>query len=485
MQFFPIGSVIPVKRGYKSALFLLLAALLISGCIKAEHPGKQPLKPPLAFSYSGQEPTKSRWWLEFDDQELNQLITTATTENFTLLVARDRIAEAEALARISGAALSPSLDLAAAAASDRNYQQNFSTDRYSLSLAAAYEIDLWRRLRNAKDAAVFELKASVWDYATAELSLAAQLTSTWFQLGENRKQQELVKEQTRINEKVLKVIDTRFRAGKTGIADVLQQRQLVESNQEDLAVLRSSHARLGNQLLALLGKPPQQDWPQVSTLPALPPLPKIPLPADLLLRRPDVQQRALQMAAADLRVAVAIAERLPRLSISADLSTTGSRSSDLFNNWFTSLGASLFGPVIDGGRRLAEVDRRKAIARQRYNQYGQTLLDALVEVEEALIVENELNEILISKEIQKKLAAESIEHVGNRYRQGAEDYQRVLLALLSLQNLERDILRSRLRLLQNRITLYRAISGPLPQLPMEQQILSTNPPAPIPDAPLP
>jgi outer membrane protein TolC len=85
----------------------------------------------------------------------------------------------------------------------------------------------------------------------------------------------------------------------------------------------------------------------------------------------------------------------------------------------------------------------------------------MTEVEDALIREKEQLLSLESEKIQLQLAAETIEHVGNRYRQGVEDYQRVLLALISQQNLQRSIVSSRLSLLSNRIALYRALSGPL------------------------
>ena len=166
--------------------------------------------------------------------------------------------------------------------------------------------------------------------------------------------------------------------------------------------------------------------------------------------------------AADRRVAAAIADRYPRLSITADANTFGS-ATDLFSNWFFSLAANLVGPIIDGGSRRAEVDRTTAVAQEKVYIWGQTILDAIGEVEDALKLEAEQKKLLGSLNIQLELATKTVENVRNRYTQGAENYQRVLTALLSQQTLQRDVLRSRQQLIAFRISLYRALGGAIPE----------------------
>lgn len=392
---------------------------------------------------------------------MNYLVQTALTDNFTLLAARDRIFESKALARQAGAPLSPTLDGSAEVNTARNYQTDRTTDNFSLRLAASYEIDLWGRLRSTEDAALAELAATTADYDIAALTLAAEVTLTWFELVENSLQRTLLKKQQQTNRKVLEVITAQFRSGKSAIADVLQQRQLVEANNGALAELRSAGRILEHRLSILLARPPNSSLPEINSLPDLPELPDSGVPIELLLRRPDINKSFQQLQAADFRVATAVADRYPKLSITAGLTTSGNRAGDLFNNWFSNLGANLFGPLIDGGRRKAEIDRIRSKARQQYYNYGQDVVEALAEVEDGLTRERELQIVLTSLETQLKLAAETIDHVGTRYRQGAEDYQRVLLALLSHQNLQREILRSRKQIINNRVSIYRAISGQL------------------------
>jgi outer membrane protein TolC len=208
-------------------------------------------------------------------------------------------------------------------------------------------------------------------------------------------------------------------------------------------------------------------------LPDLPPFPKTGIPLDILTARPDIESSFLRLKSADYRVAAAVADRFPQLTLSAEFSTSGNRTGDLFNNWFSTLAGNLFGPLFDGGLRKAEVARNESIARQLFYNHGETILEAIGEVEDGLVREKEQQIALDSLKTQLQYAAETIEHVGTRYRQGAEDYQRVLLALLSHQNLQRSILSSERQLINFRISLYRALSGRIPELEIEPTGKST------------
>jgi NodT family efflux transporter outer membrane factor (OMF) lipoprotein len=440
---------------------LILTTLSATSC--NQHPEQNPAPPvefPGQFSLSGDKTVGDRWWLDLEDPELTVLIDHALSDNFSLLIARDRLTEAKASARQAGALLSPTVDARANAAARQNYQTDSSVNTLLFDLAASYEIDLWGRLAAVRDAAVLDTEATQADLHTAALSIAAEVAKTWYRVVETRLQQQLVQKQKETNSHVLELITVQFRAGQAGAADVLQQRQLVETNRAELAGLRRILRLFEHQLALLLGEVPgSYIFPEISTLPLLPPLPDTGLPINLITKRPDIRSSYFQLQAADRRVAAAVANRLPKLSISAELYTSGSQASDLFSNWFSSLIANLAGPIIDGGHLQAEVEKRQAAARQLLNQYGQTILQAIGEVEDALIQEKVQGEILDSLNIRLELAAQTVDHVATRYRSGAEDYQRVLLALLSHQELQRKIIESKLLLINYRIGLYRALGG--------------------------
>ena len=447
-------------------IFIMLAICVIStsSCIQRhENYSAPPVDFPDQFSLSGDRKAETLWWLELKDPQLVTLIEHAFSDNFSLLIARDRLAETRATARRAGAILRPTVDTGVNGATRENYQTETSTNTLLLELAASYEIDLWGRLAATSDAAVLDTQATQADLQTAATTIAAEVAQTWYRIVETRLQIQLVQKQKETNDHVLELITARFRAGQIGAADVLQQRQLIETNRAELAGLSRNLRLAQHQLSLLLGEPPGIYTPPESLLlPSLPPLPETGLPVDLITKRPDIRSSYFQLQAADKRVASAIADKLPRLSISAELYTSGSRASDLFNNWFTTLVANLAAPLIDGGQRQAEVEKRQAIARQLLNHYGQAIIQAIGEVEDALIQEKTQIEIVKSLNIRLELAAQTVKHVTIRYRSGVEDYQRVLLALLSHQELQRKIIESTLLLVNYRISLYRALGGNIP-----------------------
>lgn len=449
---------------FSSLLLTLLLFFLQAGCITVADRDRIPIDNlPPTYSVQGQHNMQNSWWLDFNDPVLNELVNQAIRDNFTIRIAEKRIEQLRATARQTGASLTPELSGALGGSTTDNHTSGTSQDSFLFKLAASYEIDLWGRLRSNRDAALLDLEATEADFQTARLTVASELARTWYLLLETQLQLQLLTEQQQVNNKVLKVILSQFRAGLAGISDVLQQRQLVENNNENIANINSNIRQQKHQLAILLGTPPGTvlNLP-LQPLPELPPLPATGIPLELIINRPDIVGDFKRLQASDYRVASATADRLPRLSISADLSNSATSSGELFNNWLTTLGANLFGPLFDDGYRKAEVDKKTAIAGQNFLKYGQTIIEAIGEVEDALVKETEQQLVLQSQENQLQLAAETIQHVGNRYRQGAEDYQRVLLALLSQQGLQREILQSKRLLINNRIALYRAVSGPLP-----------------------
>jgi outer membrane protein TolC len=119
--------------------------------------------------------------------------------------------------------------------------------------------------------------------------------------------------------------------------------------------------------------------------------------------------------------------------------------------------AGLTAPLLDGGRRKAEVERTSAVARERLHDYGQSLITAVGEVEDALLAEMQQQQYIQSLEMQLSLATQTMEQVKERYLKGVENYQRVLTALTSLQSLQQSKITAQKDLLLNRIELCRAL----------------------------
>jgi NodT family efflux transporter outer membrane factor (OMF) lipoprotein len=439
-----------------------------AGCAAHRDPVAPPVPPPPQYSATGTAVLPEKWWTSFEDPVLNGLVEQSLTNNLSLLAVWDRLSQAEAVARKAGAPLWPSVD--AAGRASRTIQDTETTSggvtksesnprsNFELGLVANYEIDLWGRIRSARDAATLDVSASREQVQGAAITLSAAVATTWYALVEQHGQIDLLSEQLANNQKVLELITERFRRGQSAAADVLQQRQLVESRQGDIVAAESRAAVLVHQLAILLGRPPTDTVAErVAALPPLPPLPSTGVPSDLVQRRPDILVAFDRLEAADRRVASAAADRLPRLSVSAELTTSGDQWRDLFDNWMATVAANIIAPLFDAGERRAEVDRTRAVLSERVRDYGQTVLVALGEVEDALVQERKQQELIVSLEKQLELSTQVIDRLRDAYINGAVDYLRVLDVVLRHQTLQRELLLARRQLILYRIDLCRAL----------------------------
>jgi NodT family efflux transporter outer membrane factor (OMF) lipoprotein len=441
---------------------LTIFILLLIGCSTQTFRPTAPIYTEGAFSLTGQTQLPDQWWLTFEDASLNNLMNQALSENLTLKIAWDRFDRARAVARKAGADLVPQVDGAAGFNTERSRfnSRTDSSNSYSLGLIASYEVDLWGRIDSNQAAAELDAQASAEDLQAAALTLSAEVATTWFQLVEQRGQIEILKKQIQTNKQTLELISLQFRTGQVGIADLLQQRQVVETQRGELTLATGRERVLQNRLAVLLGASPTQfSLKATGNLETLPPLPATGLQSHLVEHRPDVRSAWLTLQATDHRVAAAVADRFPRLSLSGRASTTSEEFEDLFDDWLASLAANLLLPIIDGGRRRAEVERTESIASEALHQYGQTVLDALNEVESTLTQEEKLRDYLISIDRQLMLAKQATLRIRDRYLNGAEDYQRVLSSLISEQRLQRTRLTAKRELFENRINLCRALAG--------------------------
>ena len=458
--------------------------LLITACSAVPVRDPVAMSLPADFSSSGAAALPDHWWESLDDPVLDSLVERALAQNFSLQSVWARLDQAAAAERIASAGLYPSLDIEGSASRSWSHGDSGSTiNNFSAGAMASYELDLWGRIDSTSKAAMLDRQAGEAELTAAAISLSAEVASTWYQLVEQYGQQALVNSQLETNDKVLELITLRFRRGKVGATDVLQQRQLVESNRGELANIQSLIDVLEHRLAILLGETPDARVTEPrAELIQVPALPETGIPVELVQRRPDLRQGFYSLQAADQRVAAAVADRLPRISLAGSSNSTASDANDLFDDWLSNLAGNLVAPVIDGGRRRAEVERTRAVAEQSLNDYRQLLVDALGEVEDALAREQQRRALIDSLDKQLVLSRQVIGRVRDSYLYGAVDYLRVLDVLLTNQNLERNRLTAQRDLLDNRIALYRALAGGWPlerpigqDLPAERRITHVSP----------
>lgn len=449
----------PARARAKSILAVCLC-LSFLGCESVSRQDDLPFQDTEAFTRTNGVELTERWWHAFDDPRLSERIESALAANYDLAVAWERIHAARALARRTASDRYPDLDATAGLVRRESLTSDDDATDISLGLAASYEVDLWGRIDSLAKAEALRAAATQSDYRAAAISLSSSVSLTWYQLAQTLVQLDLVQSQLEINQTFLDLLQERFDAGLIRSADLLRQRQLVEATREQAIVLRLQLEVLEHQLAILEGRPPQAggDLPPAE-LPELPEAPSAGLPSTLLTRRPDVRAALTRVQAADKDLAAAISDKYPRLNLSASLETFAERPADLFEDWLFSIAANAVAPLLDGGEREAEIERNEALRRQRVAEYGQTVLIAFQEVEDALAQEARQAERIASLREQLRLAEQSVEQLQTQFLNGVGDYLAVLTASRDKQQLERDVVAARLDLIAFRIALYRALAG--------------------------
>lgn len=452
--------------GIVLSIGISLITVLGLGCASPARTVSEPVALPDTFTMAGEAVVPERWWTVFEDDALNAVVDTALMQNYDLRAAWERLRAARAVTDRQAALLLPAVEATASGESTRPAEDDPSGDFFQAGLSASYEVDLWGRIRASVQAEQFRAGATRADYQAAALSLSAEIVRTWVQLAEAQSQLALVDEQIETNLTVLQLIENRFGLGQVRAVDILRQRQLVESTRGQRVVADARRQVLVHQLAVLTGRPPQQPIEAApGALPALPPLPNPGVPLDLVQRRPDVQRAFLVLQAADRDVAAAISNQFPRITLAASVNSSSRSVQNLFQDWATTFAGNLLAPLFYGGELRAEVKRTEAVAREQLYSYGQTVLNAFQEVEDALVLEARQRDRITLLETQLTLADQTFEQLRVQYLNGTSNYLDVLTALDDVQALRRDLLTSQLALVEYRLGLYRALAGSIDTVP--------------------
>jgi NodT family efflux transporter outer membrane factor (OMF) lipoprotein len=429
-----------VRAGIAAALLPIAAG--VAGCVPAREPvpAAASVIPPSGWRTAAGPMAEiaADWWRALGDPVLDQLVSQALAANPDIAIARARVREARAQEALARAQLLPTLDLGVGASRARSLSAFGTASTASAAqpvFEAAYEVDLSGRIGNQVGAARLATAASEAAREGNRLSVAAAAVSGYVTLRGLDARRALAVATVTERAEALRIAGDRARTGYTSQLELRQAEadyrsvtQLVP--QVDLAIARQEDA-----LAVLLGLSPRT-IPRGLALDALHPLPApAALPSQLLLRRPDLAQAELTLAAADRRIAAARAQFLPRLNLAA---SAGAVLSDALPDPVTiwSLGGSVLAPLFEGGRLRAGVETATAQRDQAAFAYQRTVLTAFREVEDNLAAADRLAGQQAELEAQRAALAEAVRHARNRYEAGYTSYLEQLDAQRSLLGAE-------------------------------------------------
>ena len=464
-------------------LLALTLAVLLSGCmvgpkyVRPSAPTSANFKeqPPNSFKEAGQWKTaqpadqslRGKWWEVFGDPQLNALEEQLTVSNLNLKVAETRIREARAAVRFNRAAqfptisAGPSIDSVHASGNRPYIHSTNNTGDFVLPIDFSYEVDLWGRIRRSVAAAREEAQATTADFATASLSLHAELATDYFELRSADAQKQLLDDTVKAYTDALQLTTNRFVGGVAPKSDVAQAQTQLDTTRVQDTDVTVARAQFEHAIAILIGKPPAELTIPPAPLDLQPPVIPGALPSELLERRPDISAAERRMAEANQQIGIARAAYFPTLSLGA---TAGFEGTSLLNwlNWpsrFWAVGPQLTETLFDGGRRRANSETALANYDGTVATYRQTTLTAFQEVEDNLAALRILTDEDQQQTEATAAAKDSLQLFTNRYKGGVDTYLQVINAqTIALQN-ERNNVDIQRRRMDASVLLIKALGG--------------------------
>lgn len=463
----------------KLLLMLLLFTTLIAGCMV----GPDYLRPKTAadtdggFYYAGEHiqdineiERADRWWESFGDDITVELVKRALKNNYNLKAAAARVLQSQKVLDQASGTLWPQVSYDISRTKSKtsvNFgpfgRQSFYSKQYNHSISVIYTLDFFGKLRRMK-------RASWADFLASEANTKALINTTIATVVEARidiavlkRRIEIAENNIRSQKITLEIVERRYEQGRVGPVDVRLARENLESSQSMLITLQLSLKRSLFALDVLLGQRPGTTKELPNTLAQLPnPEPvMIGLPGILLDRRPDVIAAEASLRAANERIGVSIAQLYPDLTITGSLGMTGDTSKNLLNDDFEiyNLVMQAAQPLFKGGQLFAKVGESEARFVELAANYSNTVLNALREVEDALVSEQMLQVQLkhVELRVQEALAAENLSR--DRYQRGIEEILTVLDSERRRINSEDELAQLRGSIWTTRVNLYLALGG--------------------------
>lgn len=464
----------------RSSLPLLAAALgagVLASCTvgpdyaRPEAPVPAAWKERPAGEWKTAEPAdrlpRGEWWKIFGDPGLDALEARLDVSNQTIAQAEAQYRASRAVSRGARASFYPTVGTAPSAgrgqarASATPDAPGPTVTSYQLPVDAAWEADLFGRLRRSLESSVASEQATADQLEAVRLAVQAQLAAEYFLLRGLDAQRRLLGTTIAGYQKALDLTENRYRQGVVSGVDVALAKTQLESTRAQLTDLGLSRAQLEHAIAILVGQSPADFSLPDAPAPLRPPAVPSAVPSELLEMRPDIAAAERRMAAANAQIGVATAAYYPSLLLSAAGGFQASTLASFFSlpNRFWSLGSVLALSLFDGGRRRAVTDQAVAAYDGTVAAYRGTVLGAFQEVEDSLAAVQMLA-VEADQQAEAVAAAERALAISvNRYRVGVTTYLEVVASQAVALSNERTAVDLATRRLTASVNLVRALGG--------------------------
>ena len=453
---------------------VILASSLIGGCKVGPNYHRPAIQAPTAYRDLRESPEAQAqaasyadlpWWQVFQDPQLQDLIRTALKQNYDMQLATERIKAARAQLAVTRSYLFPQVQGNGnfSGGKEGTFQTKFNF--LTLTADAAFQLDLFGRLRRATEASRAQLLATEDARRTVMLTLVSEVASDYFALLQLDLQLQITRETVQTQQDSVKLTKLRVDHGVATKLDVLQAQQVLDSGNAAIPDLERLIGQEEDAISILLGNYPQAVPRGLSLVEQTLP-PEVPpgLPSSLIERRPDIREAEHNLIAANAEIGVAKAQFFPQISLTGSGGGAFGRSSAFSSLMSSQLGIWSYGtqvsqPIFTGGAlrgnlRLVESQHQQALI-----AYRQTIQRAFGDVSDALIGYEKLHQVRLRQEDTVADLRESVRLSNMRYKGGTTTYLEVLDGQRSLFSAELTLAQARGNEYQSLVQLYRALGG--------------------------
>ncbi len=456
-----------MRKPIAAALFALLAG----GCMVGPDYVRPPVDAPAAWRLDEKDVrdlANTAWWEQFGDPVLNDLVALALRENKDLLIASARVDEYAGRYGFVRAELFPQVGAGYDAARQRINSSVISGsggestfNAYSAALNAAWEIDLWGRIRRQTEAARAQLLASEEARQGVIMSLVGSAAGGYINLRDLDRQLEIARATAKARGESYDIFKLRYEGGIISLLELSQNRSQYEEALATIPVFEKAIAQQENGLSVLLGKNPGP-IPRGKTIDELL-LPGIPagLPSELLTRRPDIREAEQKLIAANAQIGAAKAQYFPTISLTGLFGFSSTSLSNLFDSqskvW--QYGGGITMPIFTAGAIAGQVEAAEAGQQQALFAYQKAIQQGFREVNDALVDQDRTREQLEAQKRQVAALQQYADTARLRYENGYTSFIEVLDAERSLFNAQLQYTQSQQIQFQAIINLYKAMGG--------------------------
>lgn len=417
--------------------------LLLSGCVVGPDPVAPELETPVAFENAlelADRPVSNDWYLAFDDPVLTALTETALDNNLDLSAARANLDVARANARAAGADLLPSLDAFINSQIGGPLTGGAEADATSSGgLSVGFDPDIAGGNKRFREAANARVEAAALTARDLQRLITEAVAVEYISLRRAGARLALLDETLELQARTLEIVAARFDAGLSPALDVDRVAADLARSRAQRGLLEADRRQAAFALSVLTGAPPRSDRfgkPEDDVIPTYDGNPDLGVPADLLRNRADIRRAEALLIVETALVGVEVADLYPSLRLPGTLTgRAGSGSDQLSFN----INALLDIPLLDFGRREAEVDAQEARVRAALDDYRALLLEAQREVESALVQVGALKEQRAELEIAGERSQAAYDQLDALYREGLAGFIDVLDAQRTLIQIRQQL----------------------------------------------